>query len=152
MNQPNWGYNRGRDRTRLDLNPVEPPPPAPLEETVSEPVVDPDRRRLRVVNAICTVIMLICGLFAAVLALHIVLVLGEANPNNGFASFVDSWAAGVSLGLRGLFVPDNAKLQVLFNDGLAAILWLVLGSVLKYLIRRFTLPGTRRAARYRVTH
>jgi hypothetical protein len=80
---------------------------------------------------------------------HIVLVLGSANMTNGFASFVDGWASGVRLGLNGLFTPGNAKIATLLNEGLAAILWLVIGGVLTYLIRRFALPGPRRMQRYR---
>ncbi|MBE1579696.1 hypothetical protein ACFORH_31700 [Amycolatopsis roodepoortensis] len=111
--------------------------------------MDPDRGRIRVVTIICTVITVVSALFAIVLALHIVFVLGEANPRNGFASFVDSWSAAVSLGLRGLFTPGDAKLQVLLNDGLAALAWLAIGAFLTYLVRRLALPAGRRAVRYR---
>jgi len=125
-----------RERTRLDLNPAdfpadEPvPTPAPVNPAMNQPVnqpmveeevVDSQARRVRVVRTVCTVINLICGLFAIVLGLHVLLVLFDANPNNGFASLINSWSGGISLGLRGLFTPDNEKLQVLLNDGLAAI-------------------------------
>lgn len=144
-----------RDRTRLDLNPAEePPPPPPVAEPMAQPMIedevrDSHARRVRVVRTVCTIINLVCGLFAAVLGLHIILVLFEANPNNGFASFVEGFSGAVSLGLRGLFTPDNAKLQVLFNDGLAAIAWLVIAGVLTYAIRQFALPGPRRTVQYR---
>jgi hypothetical protein len=104
--------------------------------------------RTRTVRTTCTVITIICGLFAAALAAHIVMVLGEANPANGVASFVRGFAAAVSLGFDGLFTPANAKTQVLFNDGLAALVWLGLGAVVTMLIRRFALPGPRRPLRY----
>jgi hypothetical protein len=104
--------------------------------------------RTRTVRMICTIITGICGLFAAVLAAHIIMVLGEANPANGVATFVRGWAGGVSLGLDGLFTPASAKTQVLFNSGLAALAWLALGAVLTMLIRRFGLPGPRRPVRY----
>jgi hypothetical protein len=84
-----------------------------------------------------------------VLGVHIVLVLGNANMANGFAAFVDGWASGITLGLTGLFVPGNVKLATLLNEGLAAILWLVIGGVLTYVIRRVALPGPRRTQRYR---
>ncbi|WP_291409258.1 hypothetical protein [Actinophytocola sp.] len=164
-------HEQDPDRTRLDPYPAadpptvrqpaashtpEPPPAStprttgPYEdEVVEEGVTNPDYRRIRTVNIVCTVINVITVAFAAVLGVHIVLVLGEANMANGFASFVDSWASGVRLGLNGLFTPDNAKLATLFNEGLAAILWLVIGGVLTYLIRRFALPGPRRLRRYR---
>lgn len=161
------------DRTRFDpypaADPAEPtaydpaasrrPEPPPVsaprgsgpydDEFVEEGVPDPDYRRIRAVNIVCTIINVITAVFAIVLAVHIVLVLGSANMGNGFASFVDSWAANIRLGLNGLFTPDNAKLATLLNEGLAALLWLAIGGLLTYLIRRFALPGPRRTQRYR---
>ena len=142
-NGPEW------DRTRLDLNPAEEPVAPPVGSAVEEEVVDPRERRIRVVRSVCAIINLICGLFAVILGLHIILVLAGANPHNGFASFVDSWSGAVSLGLRNLFTPANAKLAVLLNDGVAAIAWLVIAAALTYAIRQFALPGPRRAVRYR---
>lgn len=162
------------DRTRLDpypaADPAEPqvqnpaasrrpePPPVSAPRTgdpytdeviEEEGVANPDYRRIRNVNIACTVINVITALFAIVLAVHIVLVLGSANMANGFASFVDSWASGVRLGLGGLFSPDSVKLATFLNEGLAALLWLGIGGLLTYLIRRFALPGPRRMQRYR---
>jgi hypothetical protein len=158
------------DRTRLDLNPADPlppghqPPGAPppvvepayAEQRVTEPpiaeqeeITDPDQQRRKTVNVVCTVINVLCALFAVVLALHIILVLGSANQGNGFASMINSWSSAVSLGLRDLFVPANEKVRTFLNDGLAAILWLVIAALLTYLIRKFALPGPRRVAHYR---
>lgn len=119
------------------------------DEIVEEGVANPDYQRIRTVNIACTVINVIAGTFAVVLGVHIVLVLGSANMGNGFASFVDSWASGIRLGLTGLFTPGNVKIATLLNEGLAALLWLVIGGVLTYLIRRLALPGPRRMQRYR---
>ena len=161
-------YEQDPDRTRLDPYPAADPPtvrhpstePPPVsaprrsapyeEELIEEGVADPDYRRIRTVSAVCTIITVITATFAIVLGVHVVLVLGNANMGNGFASFVDSWAAGIRLGLTGLFTPGDAKVATLLNEGLAAILWLVIGGVLTYLIRRFALPGPRRTQRYRV--
>ncbi|GAB3445331.1 hypothetical protein [Actinophytocola sediminis] len=118
-------------------------------EYVEEGVTNPDYRRIRTVNIVCTLINVVTVLFAIVLAVHIVLVLGSANMGNSFASFVDGWASGITLGLNGLFTPDNAKLATLLNEGLAALLWLAIGALLTYLIRRFALPGPGRVQRYR---
>lgn len=108
---------------------------------------DRDRRRwnrTRAVGLICTIINIIGGLFAAVLAAHIVMVLGEANPSNGVASFVRGFASAVSLGFDSLFTPTSPKTAVLLNDGLAALVWLGLAAVVTMLVRRFALPGPRR--------
>ncbi|MEU8413824.1 hypothetical protein AB0C24_13620 [Amycolatopsis japonica] len=102
-----------------------------------------DRRRWsrrRTVSVACTLIRVLCGLFAAALVAWIVLVFGEANPANGVAEFVRGFAAGVSLGFDDLFTPADAKFRVLLNRGLAAIVWLGIGSLATMLIRRFALP------------
>jgi hypothetical protein len=104
--------------------------------------------RCRTVRMICTIITIITSLFAVVLAANIIMVLGEANPANGVASFVRGFAAAVSLGFDDLFTPANAKTQVLLNNGLAALVWLGVGAVVTMLIRRFALPGPRRPLRY----
>jgi hypothetical protein len=136
------------DRTRLDLHPTDEPGPA-SQPLVEEEVADSQTRRVRLVRRVCAGVNLVCGLFAVVLGLHIVLVLAEANPDNGFASLVDGWAGAVSLGLGDLFTPGNAKLQTLLNDGLAAVVWLLIAGAVNYAIRQFALPGPRRAVRYR---
>lgn len=138
------------DRTRLDLNPAQEPPPVAESPVVEqEEVADPDHRRRRAVGVVCTVINVICAIFAVVLALHIILVIGNANQDNGFAAMINDWSGAVSLGLRDLFVPDNEKLRTFLNDGLAAIAWLAIASLLTYLIRRFALPVPRRVSHYR---
>jgi hypothetical protein len=139
-----------RDRTRMDLHPMdEPVPVAPVIE--DEEVIDPRARRIRTVRKVCAVVNVVCGLFAVVLGLHILLVLANANPHNGFASFVDSFAAAVSFGLRSLFTPDSEKLRMFLGEGVAAIAWLLIATALNYLIRQFALPGPRTAVRYRRT-
>ncbi len=77
---------------------------------------------------VCLIINIIGGVFAVVLAANIIMVLGEANPANGIASFVRGFASAVSLGLDNVFTPANAKTRVLFNDGLAALVWLSLAA------------------------
>jgi hypothetical protein len=99
--------------------------------------------RIGTAQVTCTVINVLSGLFAVVLVAHIVLVIGGANPANDVASFVRGFAAAVSLGFDGLFTPANAKVQVLLNNGAAAVVWLALGAVMTALIRRFALPGPR---------
>ena len=150
MTTQRWDRDRDVDPTRLDMHPAdEPVPPRGPEPVVEEGVVDPDLKRVRTVRTVNAIIRIVCSLFAVVLAINIILVLAEANPDNGFASLIDSWSSAVSLGLRDLFTPANDKLAVLLNDGLAAIIWLIIGAALTYAIRMFALPGPRRATRYR---
>ncbi|WP_238412310.1 hypothetical protein [Saccharothrix deserti] len=125
-----------------------PPPEAPYRQ---EEVVERGDGPVRAVRVVCAVIDVLCWLFAIVLAIHIFLVIGGANPANGFAQLIDSWSAAVSLGLRDLFTPANAGLRALFNDGLAALLWLVIGAVLTNIITRVALPTDERRVWYRRT-
>lgn len=71
--------------------------------------------------------------------------------SNGFAQFVTGWAAGVDLGLSGLFTPANEKVQVALNEGIAVVLWLIIGSALTTLIARVVLPDPERRTWYRRT-
>ncbi|GAA3462240.1 hypothetical protein ACFFSW_13550 [Saccharothrix longispora] len=116
-----------------------------------EEVVERGDGRVRGVRVACAVIDVLCWLFAVVLAIHIFLVIGGANPANGFARMIESWSAGVSLGLRDLFTPASAGLRTLLNDGLAALLWLLIGAVLTNVITRVALPSGERRVWYRRT-
>jgi len=82
---------------------------------------------------------------------HIFLVVAEANAGNGFFQFVAGWAGGITLGLDGLFTTESPKTAVLFNEGLAALLWLLIGALLTNLITRLALPAEHRRAWYRRT-
>ncbi|HEY7593696.1 MAG TPA: hypothetical protein VH969_11125 [Actinophytocola sp.] len=75
-------------------------------------------------------------LFAIILAVHVVLVVGNANPANGITRFFADAAEPLALAFRSLFTPENAELRVLINYGLAALFWLVASAVLARLIRR----------------
>ncbi len=128
--------------------PYPPPPEQPYdpryEPAATEEVVERTPARLRIVRTVNALIHLLCAVFALVLAVHIVLVFGEANAANGFAHLISEWSAGVSLGLRDLFTPDSEKFRVFCNDGLAAVIWLVIGAVLTDVITRIGAPGPRR--------
>ncbi|GAA3869080.1 hypothetical protein GCM10022243_38270 [Saccharothrix violaceirubra] len=116
-----------------------------------EEVVERGDSRVRGVRVTCAVIDVVCWLFAIVLAVHVFLVVAGANPANGFAQLIDGWSAGVSLGLRDLFTPANDALRTLLNDGLAAVLWLLIGAGLTSLITRLALPAGERRVWYRRT-
>ena len=124
---------------------------------VNEPVVeevverDDDYRRVRTVRTVCAVIDIVCWTFAIVLLVHIFLVITGANAGNGFFQFVAGWADGITLGLDGLFTPENASAATLLNEGLAALLWLIIGALLTNLITRVALPSGHRRAWYRRT-
>jgi hypothetical protein len=125
--------------------------PEPYEGQERAEVVERGSGKLRAVRIVNTLISLICGIFAAVLAIHILLVIGGANPDNGFARFITDWAGAISLGLEDLFTPADDNLRVLLNEGLAAIVWLAIGAVLTTFISRVALSGSDRQVWYRRT-
>jgi hypothetical protein len=144
-----------RDSTQVGA-PVPLPEEAPHRENVvrREEVVErprDDHARVKTVMVVCAVIDVVCLLFAIVLAVHIFLVIGGANAANGFAQMIEGWSAAVSLGLRDLFTPENLGARTLLNDGLAAVIWLVLRAVLTNLITRLALPVGQRRVWYRRT-
>ena len=126
-----------------------PDPPGPYHR--EEVVYEEPTGRLGLVRIVNGLISIVTGLFAVVLAIHIVLVVGEANMSNGFAQFITGWAAAVDLGLDNLFTPANEKAQVALNEGIAAILWLIIGAVLTTLIARIMLPDVGQRTWYRRT-
>ena len=82
---------------------------------------------------------MVCALFLAVGALIYAL---DANPDNALVTFVLDGANAVDLGVFTLengikeFVGKNADTKnALFNWGIGAVFWLVVGRVLDRIIR-----------------
>ena len=90
----------------------------------------------RAVGAVATVLRVIGLVIVAILVIHILLTLFDANPGNAFATFIRDGANMFSLGLTDLFRLANAKATVAVNYGLAAVLWLVITSIVVGLVRR----------------
>lgn len=87
-------------------------------------------------GSIAAVISAIGGVLALILILHILFVFLDANPGNEFVSWI-RWAAnGLVIFFAGLFTPDNPKLAVFLNFGIAAVFWLVVTGILARLARR----------------
>ncbi|MGP4018380.1 hypothetical protein [Saccharopolyspora sp. 5N708] len=97
--------------------------------------VDLRRARARAVGALITAVRLVGSACAALLAIHVVLTLGNANPDNGITRFVAYWADPLALGFQDLFVPADPKLAVLLNYGIAALFWLVAMSMATKILR-----------------
>lgn len=109
---------------------------AGTESPAKHAAVDWRHSKDRVVGFLATLVRWVGLIFAAVLALHVLFVIGDGNSANGIVSFVNGWAESISLGFKDLFTPQDPKLNVLVNYGIAAIFWLVASAVLARLIRR----------------
>lgn len=75
-------------------------------------------------------------LLAIVLVLHVIFVVGSANPDNAIVTWVTGWAGTFSAGFRDLFEPSDPRLRVLVNFGIAALFWLVVSGIVARIIRR----------------
>lgn len=84
----------------------------------------------------------VCVVFALFLALAALTYALKANPANGLVDFVRGFAGAVDLGVFTLdngikqFKGANAEIKdALFNYGLGALFWLVIGRVLERVVR-----------------
>lgn len=107
------------------------------------PQVDVDVTKIRMLLA--KLIWAVCVFFALILAAEVLLIAIEANDRNDLAMFVRETAEKVDLGLFSLSDPIkdfNPRLPnfsdtgtALFNYGLAAVIWLVVGRIADSVIR-----------------
>ena len=91
---------------------------------------------------IAQVIWLLCVVAALFLAIGALLVALDANVDNNLVSFVLDGADAVDLGVFSVdngimkFTGENAETKnALFNWGLGAVVWLVVGKILDRVIR-----------------
>jgi hypothetical protein len=99
----------------------------------------------RVFGVLATVVRVACSVIAALIVVHALFVLFEANPDNFLVEFTTAWRDTFGWFTKDLFQPSDPKIAEAVNDGLAALIWVVLGSVASKLIVRFT-PATRTKA------
>jgi hypothetical protein len=108
------------------------------EDVERVPRRSPAQARASALGALALVVRWVGLIFALVLAAHVLLTVGHANPHNGITVFFADVADPLALAFRNLFTPANAELRVLVNYGLAALFWLIVSGVVTRLIRRLT--------------
>ena len=72
------------------------------------------------------------------LSLRAVFVLFEANPANALVQFTAGWRDTFGWFTKDLFTPSDPKVAEAINDALAALTWVVAGSLVSKLIVRLT--------------
>ena len=87
-----------------------------------------------------------CSVIAALIVVHAVFVLFEANPDNSLVQFTAGWRDTFGWFTKNLFTPSDPKIAEAINDGLAALIWVVAGNLLSKLIVRLT-PATSSKAK-----
>src|SRR5205823_10006161 len=102
----------------------------PSKEDSKRAAVDWRRTREQVGSVAASIVRWVGLIFAAFLVIHVIFVVGSANPGNAIVSFVRGWADSLALAFRDLFTPSDEKLRVLVNYGIAAVFWLVVSGIL----------------------
>ena len=90
---------------------------------------------LRIAELLAVVVWSAALLAAAALALHIALVLLDANSANAIVMFLRRVAGWLVGPFQMLFTPKDPKAQVAVNQGLAAVVYLAVGGAISRGIR-----------------
>ncbi len=99
----------------------------------------------RVFDLLATIVRVVCSVVAAVIVLHAVFVLFEANPANPLVTFTAGWRDTFGWFTKDLFTPSDPKIAETINDALAALIWVVVGSLVSKLIARLAPSSKARA-------
>ncbi|MEU7833967.1 MULTISPECIES: hypothetical protein [unclassified Nonomuraea] len=110
--------------------------PRPHRPALPQPVTGPVRVWRGVVAFLAAAVRLASRLAALILVLYAIFTVFRANPANIWYQFVESLASPLSVGLANLFQLADVRWTTLVNYGLAALVWLIVGSVVAGLIRR----------------
>lgn len=121
--------------------PYEPPPrrePRRYSQPDESPVAYQRERdrRAALVTIVANTIHVVTAIIALCFVLHIVFVLFGANQGSGIVSFVSNTTKVFVLGFGDVFTPSNATLRVVVTDGLAAIIYAVVGRLIATTLRR----------------
>jgi hypothetical protein len=92
----------------------------------------------RVFPLLAGVVRAIASVVAALIVVHAVFVLFEANPANPLVEFTAGWRNTFGWFTKDLFTPSDPKIAEAINDGLAALIWVVGGNLISTLIVRLT--------------
>jgi hypothetical protein len=99
----------------------------------------------RLFALLATIVRVVCSVIAALIVIHAVFVLFEANPDNLLVRFTAGWRDTFGWFTKDLFTPSDPKIAEAINDGLAALIWVVVGSLLSKVIVRLT-PASKAKA------
>jgi len=94
--------------------------------------------------ALARLIRTLAGVVAAVIVAAILLKLLSANPHNVIVSDIHDAGAWLATPFKNLFHFKSGNLSLAVNWGLAALVYMVIGSVLATLLGRAAVGGMRR--------
>jgi hypothetical protein len=96
----------------------------------------------RILNLLAAAVRLVASVIAALILVHAVFVLFEANPDNVLVHITTGVRDFFGWFTVGLFTTDTPKVGEAVNDALAAVIYVVLGSLVSKLIVR-AIPATK---------
>jgi hypothetical protein len=99
----------------------------------------------RALGIVAAVVRTVCAVIAAVILVYAVFILFEANPGNGLVSFTRGFYDDFGGFTRDLFSTSNPKFGQAINVVIAAVIWVVAGSIVSKLIVRLAPSGSSKA-------
>lgn len=90
----------------------------------------------RAFSLVATIVRVVASVIAALIVIYAVFVLFEANPANVLVEFTAGVRSTFGWFTENLFTMDDPKIAEAINAGLAALIWVVAGSLLSKLIVR----------------
>ena len=100
----------------------------------------------RIFTLLATIVRVVCSVIAALIVVHALFVLFGANPGNVLVQVTTSWRNTFGWFTEGLFAPSDAKIAEAINDALAALIWVVVGSLISKAIVRLA-PAPKAASK-----
>jgi hypothetical protein len=100
----------------------------------------------RTLSLLATVVRVVCSVIGALIVIHAAFVLFGANSQNVLVEFTASIRDTFGWFTKNLFAPSDPKIAEAINDALAAVIWIVVGSLVSKLIVRFA-PATKAKAK-----
>jgi hypothetical protein len=91
----------------------------------------------RIFDIAATVVRVVASVIAALIVVHAAFVLFEANPDNSLVELTASIRDAFGGFTKDLFTKPNPKIAEVINDVLAALIWVIAGTVVSKLIIRF---------------
>jgi hypothetical protein len=91
----------------------------------------------RVISLLATAVRVVAAVIGAIILLHAVFVLFDANPGNPLVEMTTSVRDIFGWFTKNLFRMDDAHIAEAINDAIAALIYVVLGNLLSKLILRF---------------
>ncbi|MCF6506161.1 hypothetical protein E9549_01865 [Blastococcus sp. MG754426] len=96
----------------------------------------------RILTLVASIVRTVFAVIAAVIVVHAVFVLFEANPGNVLVQFAADWRETFGWFTRDLFTPSDPEVAEAVNAALAALIWVVAGSLLSKLVVRLAPSST----------